>query len=174
MASCFQVWYILCRWVFLLSGLFRVLILFTNCLFIRPFCDVFGCHISVKKTVQFPLHPVIGMFQCHFLPLLGRILVHCFGKACFVCIVLLFIDIYFMFLFSPVLFPSSCIVIFSCIAFNFLFLYIQAPFFCFIILAGFRRIIICVSRRISHLGFDFFFVLFEKIPIFSQNNFAPE
>ena len=72
----------------------------------------------------------------------------------------------------------SCIVIFSffllsCIAFSFLFRHIPVSFHCFIILACFRRFFICISSWISPPGFDFSFVLFEGMPIFTQTNFAP-
>ena len=71
-------------------------------------------------------------------------------------------------------FILSCTVIFSRVAFSFLFLHIPASFFCFIILACFRRFFfVYVSSRISRPGFDSFFVLFEGIPLFSPTNFAP-
>ena len=60
----------------------------------------------------------------------------------------------------------SCI--FPCVAFFFLSLHVPSSFLCFILLAYFRRFFICVSSRIFHHGFDFFFVLFEGIKIFSQ------
>ena len=83
---------------------------------------------------------------------------------CFVCIVLLFVDISLICLLSPILFglfPQIVLLFFSRVAFSFLFLHIQASFFCFIILACFRRFFFCVSCRISHPGFDSFFMLFE-------------
>ena len=128
--------------------------------------------IFYSKIVRFLLHLVIGIFSCHLFPLVDRIFFRCFGMSCFFCIVLPFVDIYLIFLISPVLF-SSCFVIFSCVAFSFLSLHVPASFLCFIILSCFRWFFICVSSRISHPGFDFFFVLFEGIPIFSLTNFAP-
>ena len=92
----------------------------------------------------------------------AKLLSVCFGMSRFVCIALPFVDISLIFLLTPVLsglFPQVVQLFFLCC-------------FCFNILACFRRFFICVSSRISHLGFDFSFVLFERILIFSQTNFA--
>ena len=70
------------------------------------------------------------------------------------------------------LISSSSIVIFSCVAFSFLFLHIPSSYLCFIILACFRRFFYLRFQSNFPSGFDFFFVLFEGIPIFSQTNFA--
>ena len=67
---------------------------------------------------------------------------------------------------------SSCIVIFPYVAFSFLSRRVPASFLCFIILACFCRFFIWVFSWISHPSFDFFFMIFEGIPIFSQTNFA--
>ena len=95
----------------------------------------------------------------------------------FVCIVLPFLDIFLIFLPSPVLsglFLQVVLLFFSSVAFSSSPQHVPA-FFPFIIFASFRRFIICVSSQISHPGFDFFslFVLFKGTPIFSQTNFAP-
>ena len=69
---------------------------------------------------------------------------------------------------------SSWVFIFSCVAFSFLSLHVPASVLCFIILASFRRFfLIFVFSQISHPGFDFFFVIFEGIPMFSQTDIAP-
>ena len=77
------------------------------------------------------------MFLCHALPIVDRIFFRCFGMSCFVSLVLPFVDIFLIFLLSPVLYGS--IVILSYVVFSFLFLHIPASFLCFIILASFRR-----------------------------------
>ena len=130
--------------------------------------------IFLTKIVWFLLHLVVGMFWGHLLPFVGGIFFRCFGMFCFVCIVLPFVNIFLIFLLSPVifgLFPQYCIIIFSCVAFFFLSLHVPAFSLCF--WPVFVDFFICVSSRNSHPGFDFFFVLFEGIPIFSQTNFAP-
>ena len=66
---------------------------------------------------------------------------------------------------------SSCTVIFSLVVFSFLFPHILGPF-CLTFWPIFVNFFICVSSRISHPGFDCFFVLFEGIPIFSHTNFS--
>ena len=61
-------------------------------------------HILLKIFL-FPCHPVAGMSSC-ILPLLtGRIFFRYFGMSCFVCIVLSCLDIFLVFLLSPV--PSD-------------------------------------------------------------------
>ena len=77
--------------------------------------------------------------------------------------------------FANISWPISTtrIVIFLVLPFPFC-LHVPASFLCFIILAFFFvDFFTCVSCRISYPGFDFFFVLFEGIPIFPQTNFAP-
>ena len=49
--------------------------------------------IFSSKIVQFLLHPIVGMFSCHFLPVVDRIFFRCFGKTCFACIILPFVII---------------------------------------------------------------------------------
>ena len=91
-----------------------------------------------KSFVCF-LHPVVGMFSSHFLPIVDRIFFRCFGKFCFVCIVLLFVDISLIFLLWPALsglFPQVYCY-FSCVACSFSPL-ISAPLSFFIILARIR------------------------------------
>ena len=75
--------------------------------------------------------------------------------------------------FSPVLtilFPQVVLqFFFLCCLFLFVPTHSRVfPLFCHIGL--FCRCFICVSSRISHSSFDFAFVLFERIPIFSQTN----
>ena len=106
------------------------------------FLSCFLVAIFYTKIVRFLLHPVVGIFSCHLLPLVGKISCSCFGMSCFVCIVSPFLDIFLLFLFSPVLsglFPQVVLPFFSCVAFSFLSLHVPASFLCFTILADFRR-----------------------------------
>ena len=103
------------------------------------FVIFFGCHIFFK-IIRFLLHPVVGMFSYHLLPIVDRIFFHCFRMSCF----FLYCFILCRYLFNLPSFArtfwflsSSCIVIFSSDAFSFLFLHIPASFLCFIILACF-------------------------------------
>ena len=136
---------------------------------------LFGCHIFVQN------HWVSFAFGCwyilcssppnywyNFLSLFWNVLfyLYCFTLCRYLFNLPSFASS-FWFIFS------SFIVSFSCVVFSFLFLIIPASFFCFIIFACFRRFFIWVSSRNSHPDFDFSFVLFEGILIFSQTNFAP-
>ena len=137
---------------------------------LSAFSMFFFVDLFLSKIIRFLLHPVVGMFPCHSLPIVDRIFFRCFGKPCFVCIVLPFVDISLIFLLSPAL--------------SGLFLHVPVifPFFPrlfqrFSLFLSFWLVfvifLICISSRISHPGFDCFFVLFEGNPIFSQTNFAP-
>ena len=66
------------------------------------FCVMFSWlpHFSPKLFV----HSVVGMFSCYLSSFLGRIFFRCFGMSCFVCFVLLFVDISLILLLSLVLF----------------------------------------------------------------------
>ena len=71
--------------------------------------------IFQSKIVRFLLHLVVGIFPCHLFPVVDRIFFRCFGKSCFVCIVLRFVDISLIFLLSPVLsglFPQVVLLFF--------------------------------------------------------------
>ena len=71
--------------------------------------------IFLSKIVRFLLHPVVGMFSCYSLPVVDRIFFRCFGKSCFVCSVLPFVDIALIFLLSPALsglFPQVVLLFF--------------------------------------------------------------
>ena len=60
------------------------------CHIVNPFgffVMFFGCLILVQNRSVFFLHPVVGMFSCHLLPVVDRIFFSCFGMSCFVCIV---------------------------------------------------------------------------------------
>ena len=135
---------------------------------------LFGCHILVQ-IVRFLLHPVVGMFPCHLLPLVGKIFFRYLGSSSFICIVSSFVDISLILLLSPELsglFPQVVLLFFPVLPFPFSSNIFLRLFFCLIILTCLWRIFICVSSRISYPGFDFFLVLSEEIWIFSQNNFA--
>ena len=88
--------------------------------------------IFSSKIVRFLCHLVVGMFSYYPLPIIDRLLFLCFGKSCFVCIVLHFVDISLIPLVSPALsgsFPQGVLLFFSSIASSFLFLHISAPLF---------------------------------------------
>ena len=161
------------RCIFLLSGFLRaLLILLSNCLSIQPFRYIFLLAIFYPQIVRFLLHPVVGMFLCHLLPAVDRIFSHCFGMSCFICIVLPFVDISLIFLFSG-LFPQAVLLFYLVLPFSFLFQRIPASFLCFIIMACFRRFLCAFPVEFSILVLIFSFVIFEGIPIFSQTNFIP-
>ena len=91
-----------------------------------------------SKIVQFLLHPVVGMFSSHFPTLVGRISLRCFGISFSVCIVLPFVDIFLIFLISPLLYGSfpQVILLFSLVSlFFFLSWHVPAFYLCFIILS---------------------------------------
>ena len=96
-----------------------LVILFMHLAFSLSF---FGCHIFFPKSSSFLCTPVVGMFSCHSLPLVDRMLFHCFGKSCFVCNCFTLCR----YIFNPSSFAStfcfissSCTVIFSCVACSF-------------------------------------------------------
>ena len=97
--------------------------------------------ILSSKIVRFLWHPVVGMFSCYYLPIVDRIFFRCFGKSCFVCIVLPFVDISLIFLLLPALsglFPQVVLLFFSCAACFFLFPLISAPIIIIIIIIVIR------------------------------------
>ena len=133
--------------------------------------------IFCSKIVQLLLHPVVGMFSYHLPPLVSRIFFSCFGMSYFVCIVLHFLNIFLIFLLSPVRsgpFPRGLLLFFLLLLFPFLPTCFSVFSISFIIFACFLRFLICVSSRISHPGFDFLLVFFKGTPIFSQTTFSPE
>ena len=92
------------RRVFPFRGLLQVpLVLLWYCLSIQHFRYVSLVAIFYSKIVRFLLYLVVGMFLCNSLPIVDKIFFRCFGMSCFVCIVLLFIDISLVFLLWPVL-----------------------------------------------------------------------
>ena len=79
------------------------------------------------------------MFSCHSLPIVDTIFFRCFGRSCFVCIVLPFVDISLIFLLSPALsglFPQVVLLFFLVLPVLFCSPLFQRPSF-FIILACF-------------------------------------
>ena len=104
------------RCIFPLWGLPRVLlVLLSYCLFIQPFRFTFSVAICSSRIVRFLWRLVVGMFLCHALPIVDRIFFRCFGMSCFVCIVLPFVDIILVSLFSPEpsgLFPQVVLLFF--------------------------------------------------------------
>ena len=130
MAWRFPVWYFsvsfwVNRCVFPLSGLLRALqILLSYCVSIRIFRYFFLVAIFYSKIVRFLLHPVVGMFSRHLLPIVGRIFFCCFEMSSFVCIVLPFVDIFLILFISSVLsglFPQLLLSFFLALPFPFCF-----------------------------------------------------
>ena len=114
------------------------------------------------------------MFSCHSLLIVGKIFFRCFGMSCFVCIVLPFVDISLIFLLSPVLsslFPQVVLLFFPMFPVPTSPRLFQRLSF---LLFGLVYFVFLCAFRISHPGFDCFFVLFEGIPFFSQTDYAPE
>ena len=91
-----------------------LLTLFPCYLSIWLFCYVLLILISCSKIVLFPCHLVVGMSSCILSLLACRILLHCFGISCFVYIVLRCLNIFLIFLLSPVpsgLFPPVVLLV---------------------------------------------------------------
>ena len=157
------------RCVYPFWGLPRVLlVLLSYRLSIQPFRYAFSVAIFSSKIVRFLWRLVVGMFSCHALLIIDRIFFRCFGMSCFVCIVLLFVDISLVSLLSPEssgLFPQIVLLFFRVLSFPFSSHIFQdlsvLPFW-----PVFVDFFIWVSSRTSHPGFDCFFVLFEGIPFF--------
>ena len=96
--------------------------------------------IFLSKTVRLLLHPIVGLFSWNSLPIVDIIFLRCFGKSCFVCIVLPFVDISLIFLLLPALsglFPQVVLLFFPVSPVPFFPAYISVSLF-FIILACFR------------------------------------
>ena len=135
----------------------------------------FGCYLSV------PNRSVSLASGCWYVlvaspPVFDRFFFYCFGMSCFVCIVLTFVNISLIFLLSPVhsgLFPQVVLLFFLVLLFPFCSDVFQRLSIVLLFQPVFVDFFFCVSSRIFHPGFDFFFVLFEVVPIFSQTNFAP-
>ena len=93
----------------------------------------------------------------------------------FFCIVLIFVYISLISLLSPQLsglFPQVVLLFFLVLSSPFSSHIFQDLFF-LPFWSVFADFFIWVSSRISHSGFDCFFLLIEGIPIFSHTNFAP-
>ena len=107
--------------------------------------------VFVRFFLAFQQTESVGMFSCYSLLFVDRIFFRCFGKSCFVCIVLPFVDISLIFLFFCLLFLVYFLKLycyfFLCCLFLFVPAYFSASLF-FIILACFRSFIIWVSSRI--------------------------
>ena len=59
--------------------------------------------IFSSKIVRFLWYQAVGMFSCQSHQIVDRIFFRCFGKSCFVCIVLPFVDISLIFFLSSAL-----------------------------------------------------------------------
>ena len=131
----------------------------------------FGCHILVKNRL---VTLVWLLFSCHLLPRIGLIFFQRFEISCFVCIVLLFDDISLIFLLLPVLsslFPQVVLLFFLTLPFPFCLPMFKRLYFVLSLWLILVDFFISVFSRISHPGFDIFFVFFKGIPIFSQINY---
>ena len=134
-----------------------------------------GCHILVPNC-SISLASGCWYVFVSSPPFVSRIPFRCFGMPCFVCIVLPFVDIFLIFFLSRVLsglYPHVVLLFFLMVPFPFCLYTFLRLSFVLSFWSVFIDFIICVSSRIFHPGFDFFFVLFEGILIFSQTNFAP-
>ena len=171
----FSGFFLVVRCVFSLWDLPRVLlVLLSYRLSIQPFRYTFSVAIFSSKIVRFIWRLVVGMFLYHALPVVDIIFFSLFWNVlfCLYCFTLCRSLINLTsFARTFCFFSSSCTVIFFRVVFCILFLHIPG-YFCFTIFACFRKFFIWISCRISHPGFDCFFVLFEGTPIFSHTNFA--
>ena len=112
------------------------------------------------------------MFSCHSFPIVDRIFFRCFGKSCFVCIVLPFVDISLIFLLWSVLsglFPQVVLLFFPVSPVPFSRSFQGLSFSSFGLVFVVFLFVFPVEFPIP--VFDCFFELFEGNPIFSQTNF---
>ena len=126
-----------------------LVILFIN----STFSLCFLVALFSSKNVRFLRRPVVGMFLCHVLSVVGRIFFRCFGMSCFVYIVLPFVDISLISLLLPKLsglFPQV-MLFFSRVVFSILFPHIPGSF-CLTILASFRRFFFLSSFPVEFLN----------------------
>ena len=112
------------------------------------------------KIIQLPLNLVVGRSLYHHPLFVGIIFFPCLRIFCFVCIVLSFVEIFLIFLLSPVVL-SFLLVLFFPLCDNML----KSFFLWFIIFACCCKFLIFVSSRISHPSFEFPFV-FLRVPRF--------
>ena len=146
-----------------------LLILFTHSAFSLCF---FGCHIFIQtRSVSFTSS--CWYVFVSLLPIVDIIFFRCFGKSCFVCIVLPFVDISLIFLLWPVfsgLF-HQVVVIFSFVVCSFFPAYFSASLF----LPFWLVFVFFYLRFRSNFTswFWLFLHVFWGIPIFSQTNFEP-
>ena len=165
------------RCVFPLSGRLRFLLILLSCFYPFGFFIMFSWlpYFSTKLFNFSCIQLLEGIVLS--LSLLVRISFRCCGMSCFVWIVLPFVDIFLIFILSPVLsglFPQVVLLFFLVLSFRFCPTMSQRFSFVLSFWPVFVDLFfICVSSRISHPGFDFWFMLFEGIPIFLQTNFAP-
>ena len=108
--------------------------------------------------------------------LVGNISFRCFGMSCFFLCCFTLSDIVLIFLLLQVfsgLFPQVILLFFRMLPFSFCPYMFQHFSFVSLLFPVFADFFICISSQISHPGFNFFSVLFKRILIFSQTNFAP-
>ena len=158
------------RCIFSPSVFLQVLLtLFLCCLFIRFFSYVVLVAIFCSKIVLFPLHPVVGKTLCHLPLLVGRIFSRYFGISWLVCIVLPCLDIFLIFLHSPVISGLFFRVVLS-------FLHVLRFPFCPNMFQRFSFVLsfLLVVDFLSAFPVEFpIKVLSFCLCFFSQTNFAP-
>ena len=127
--------------VFSPSVLLRVLQTLSPCclsIWLRTHILLQNCFVSFSS--------VVDMSSCVLLQLAGRIFFfHCFGMSCFVCIILSCLDIFLVFLLSPVpsdLFPRVVLLFLLGLLFFFSSQHVSRFFLCFIIFACCRRLLL--------------------------------
>ena len=146
------------------------------CLSIRLFCYVLLVAIFYSDIVWFLLHPVVRMFWCNLPQLVDRISFRCFGVSRFVCFILPSLDIFLIFLLSPVLsglFPQVVLLFFLVLLFLFSYYMFHRFSFILLLLPVFVDFLLAFLVKFPIQVLIFFFVLFKGTPIFSQTNFAP-
>ena len=138
--------------------------------------NIFLVPIFSSKIVSFPCHQVVDISSCVLHQLAGRIFFSLFWNVLFGLYNLILSRYVFnlpSFASILLLIFSSGIVCFTCVAFFFFSSQHMPAFFLYlIILACWRRFLICVSSQISQPGSEFLFVFLKRTPILSQTNFA--
>ena len=122
---------------------------FSVFLFVPIFCS---------KLFYFPCHLVVSITSCILHLLTFRIFSRCFGKSCFVYIILSCLDMFLIFL-SPV--PSDLFPRFILYILLVLFSLFVQRFPCFIIFVLCNIFLIFVTSLILHPGFVLLFMFFS-------------
>ena len=168
----FPIWFLLMlfcvnRCVFLLTDLlWALLILLSYCLFMRLFCYVSGCHILVKKVFGFSCIRLLLCFRVisshllvEFFSLFWNVLfcLYCFTLCRYLFNISSFVTTFWFI-------SASCTVIFLVLPYPFFYM-IRRFSLCFIVLACFRWLFICVPVEFPNL------VLFFLCDFWGDSNF---